>query len=74
MVKHLFDHRCTQGGGGKAEGKHRTPRRISKDLLIHAINPKIWGPPLAIYLKALTPRDFGKDLSYTPRFSTHVHL
>jgi hypothetical protein len=50
------------------------PRRISKDLLINAINPKIWGPPLAIYLKALTPRDFGKDLSYTPRFSTHVHL
>jgi len=57
VLEHIyFDQRCTQGPGGKGEGKYRTPHANFKTLnLKNAIKPKTGGPPWQFFLKALTP-------------------
>jgi hypothetical protein len=51
-----------------------TPRHIFKKFVNqNAIKPKIGYRRDNFVLKALTPRDFSKNLSYVPGFSTHVH-
>jgi hypothetical protein len=69
VLEHIyFDQRCTQGPGGKGEGKYRTPHANFKTLnLKNAIKPKTGGPPLAIFPESLDPpRDLCKNFRYPP--------
>ena len=61
-------HRYTQGRGVRMERglHHSTPMQIFKKLVDKgAIKPKIRDPPPCNFIwNALTPRNFGKNLSY----------
>ncbi len=77
-LKYMYICRCTQWGV-RGLGKHGGPQAYFKRLVYkNEIKPKIGGPPpQTIFPENLDhlPRDFGKNLNYTPPgFSTRVHL